>query len=125
MSSKVKFPQRQEDGSFVVWVLFQSEEHLDNREIESWLQDWCTKNHTWVRNWHSGPERAIVATDELKLLEAFSRCPFLYSFEHNMLTIQLNGTPESPFWRDWYAKLSTEIVKRFPSLSFSGIKQPQ
>ena len=110
-----KFPKRREDGTFTVDLLFSVTAPVSDDEVDTWLGAWAERNHTWVRNWHAGGK--VVSTDTLKLLEAFSRAPYRVATSEPFFVIRLHGTPNAPFWRDWVARIVTELTQDFPALN--------
>ncbi|MBP6004775.1 MAG: hypothetical protein KA746_15195 [Pyrinomonadaceae bacterium] len=101
MNSEIKFPRRNQDGSFCVIASFAVDttdpDGLFSR-VKAWLIEWAENNQAWVWKYDSGREDTFVFSDDFKGVPTPISCDF------KELKIRLEGQPRSQkFWRDWLA----------------------
>lgn len=107
--SGIRFPAFRSDDTFGVYV------HLDaplvpSANVESWLEEWVANNEEWF-GWSE-----IFQSDSLCLSDSFFRSPHLVLSDNERLIIRLDGKAGARFWKDWYARLVTELIARFPEI---------
>jgi len=115
MSDNIKFPKRNEDGSFCILACFsvnaENPDDLSER-IRDWLVKWAENNQVWTWKYEGGGEDVFLFGDEFKSI------PTPVFIDKKELKIKLEGQPTSrKFWKDWLAlRIVPELTANFPEI---------
>jgi len=101
-----RFPKVAADGSFIIRVIFASSPGEPTENVQDWLAAYIGDDSEWHA---SGPSRPFASY--------FSAPPKAELGTAGELTLLLHGVSdeaEKRFWKDWYARLCLDLLKRFP-----------
>jgi hypothetical protein len=119
--NRVKFPRRNDDGSFCVEIGLKlagdHQEDLGSR-IQRWIEEhWMPNRSIWRRVWRTGHN--LSATDEqiLHYDDEFLKPPEVISSKRPELRLRLFGKESAKLWRDWLIwRLVPDLKAQFPEI---------
>jgi len=104
MQAKRRFPKVAADGSFVVCVVFSSAPGVPINEVQQWLSAWATDHSEWQA---FGRSHAFA--------DYFTTSPEVQFGADGELRMVVRGRDDAKrFWKDWYVRICSELLTRFP-----------
>lgn len=102
-----KFPKTRIDGTFCVVAKFIIP--YEAKELRVQIDNWCKQ---WVaehKEWH-------FFDKTLNYFDDFKSPPYVSKTEDNELWLRFDGTSGTYWWRDWFARLLSDLGRTFPEL---------
>ena len=111
----VKFPKRNDDGTFMVVAQFTISDRAIVSMVNDYLKAWVRANGTWIRIWRSDS----IVEERLDFYADFLDEPQA-EIEGSSLRVVLKGQPPSTRWKDWAVYMVNDVSNVFPELKFEG-----
>ena len=117
--SKIEFPTRRGDQSFVVLASFIISEPEITVLVRDYVKAWMRANRTWTRIWRSN----VIVEERLDFDSEFLMEPELkHTHGADTFSIVFAGRPTATRWKDWLVFLVDDLTKLFPEVKFEGFE---